>query len=108
MKKLAMAFSGPSNSGKTTLITKLAKAFIEQGLKVVVLKHDPKDKASFDTAGKDSFKFYQTGASVIVQSPTRTTFFSHESLAIDEYLTKGFAWCLAFVLICGALIIRTF
>lgn len=84
MKKLAMAFSGPSNSGKTTLITKLAKAFIEQGLKVVVLKHDPKDKASFDTAGKDSFKFYQTGASVIVQSPTRTTFFSHESLAIDE------------------------
>ena len=84
MKKLAMAFSGPSNSGKTTLITKLAKAFIEQGLKVVVLKHDPSDKARFDTQGKDSFKFYETGASVIVQSPTRTTFFTHESLEIAE------------------------
>ncbi len=84
MKKLAMAFSGPSNSGKTTLITKIAKAFIEQGLKVVVLKHDPSDKAKFDTAGKDSFKFYETGASVIVQSPTRTTFFTHESLEIAE------------------------
>lgn len=84
MKKLAMAFSGPSNSGKTTLITKLAKRFIDSGLKVVIFKHDPKDKAKFDTAGKDSFKFYETGASVIVQSPTRTTFFSHESLDIDE------------------------
>lgn len=84
MKKLAMAFSGPSNSGKTTLITKLAKHFIDSGLKVVVLKHDPSDKAEFDTAGKDSFKFYETGASVIIQSPTRTTFFSHESLDINE------------------------
>lgn len=84
MKKLAMAFSGPSNSGKTTLITKLAKCFITKGLKVVVLKHDPSDKAHFDTKGKDSFQFYQTGADVMVLSPTRTTFFSQQSLSIDE------------------------
>lgn len=84
MKKLAMAFSGPSNSGKTTLITKLAKYFINKGLKVVILKHDPSNKAHFDTAGKDSFKFYETGAEVMVLSPTRTTFFSHESLSVDE------------------------
>lgn len=84
MKKLAMAFSGPSNSGKTTLIAKLAKRFIDDGLKVVVLKHDPSNKAKFDTAGKDSFKFYETGASVIVQSPIRTTFFSQQSLSVDE------------------------
>lgn len=84
MKKLAMAFSGPSNSGKTTLITKLAKHFIDSGLKVAILKHDPSDKAKFDTEGKDSFKFYETGASVIIQSPTRTTFFSHESFDINE------------------------
>ena len=82
MKQLAMAFSGPSNSGKTTLITKLAQAFIQQGLKVVVLKHDPSDKAVFDTAGKDSSKFYATGADVMVLSPTRTTFFSHQSLDV--------------------------
>jgi len=29
MKKAAMAFSGPSNSGKTTLILKVAKKFID-------------------------------------------------------------------------------
>lgn len=84
MKKLAMAFSGPSNSGKTTLITKLSHHFIDKGLKVVVLKHDPSDKAIFDTQGKDSFKFYQSGADVMVLSPKRTTFFSHQSLSIDE------------------------
>lgn len=84
MKKLAMAFSGPSNSGKTTLITKLAKYFIDKGLKVLVLKHDPSDKAQFDVKGKDSFKFYESGADVMVLSPTRTSFFTHQSLSIDE------------------------
>lgn len=82
-----MAFSGPSNSGKTTLITKLAQYFIEKGLKVVVLKHDPSDKAVFDTQGKDSFRFYQSGADVMVVSPTRTTFFSHQNLSIDECIS---------------------
>lgn len=87
MKKLAMAFSGPSNSGKTTLITKLTQYFIDKGLKVVVLKHDPSDKAVFDTQGKDSFRFYQSGADVMVVSPTRTTFFSHQNLSIDECIS---------------------
>ncbi|WP_185900145.1 molybdopterin-guanine dinucleotide biosynthesis protein B [Campylobacter sp. MIT 99-7217] len=84
MKKLAMAFSGPSNSGKTSLIEKLAKHFIDEGLKVVILKHDPSDKASFDTQGKDSFKFFQSGADTMVLSPTRTTFFSHSSLSLEQ------------------------
>ena len=37
-----MAFSGPSNSGKTTLILKVAKKFINDGLKVVIVKHESK------------------------------------------------------------------
>ncbi len=57
MKRLAIAFSGPSNSGKTTLILKVAKKFIEDGLKVAIVKHDPGDKARIDVEGKDSFKF---------------------------------------------------
>lgn len=84
MKKLAFAFSGPSNSGKTTLICKLAKAFIERGLRVVILKHDPGNKAVFDTEGKDSFKFYGTGSDVIVASPARTTLLSHKVFDINE------------------------
>ncbi|EAI9377975.1 molybdopterin-guanine dinucleotide biosynthesis protein B [Campylobacter coli] len=78
MKKSIIAFSGPSNSGKTTLITKIANEFIKQNLKVLIIKHDPADKAQFDVNGKDSFKFFQSGAEVMVLSPTRTTFFSYE------------------------------
>ena len=86
MKRLAIAFSGPSNSGKTTLILKVAKKFIDDGLKVVVVKHDPGDKAKFDVEGKDSFKFSQAGADVVVMSPTRTTYFSQSSQSIDEVI----------------------
>ncbi len=68
-KKIAMAFTGPSNSGKTTIIKRVASYFIEKGLKVAVIKHDPKDKAKFDTPNKDSYNFFQTGADVAVVSP---------------------------------------
>ncbi|EAK2741674.1 molybdopterin-guanine dinucleotide biosynthesis protein MobB, partial [Campylobacter jejuni] len=43
MKQLIIAFSGPSNSGKTTLITKIADNFLQQNLKVLIIKHDPAD-----------------------------------------------------------------
>ncbi len=84
-KRLAVAFTGPSNSGKTTLIEKIARVLIAQ-YKVAIVKNDPKDKAVFDVEGKDSWKFYQTGAEVIVTSPTRTTYFSHRSKTIDEII----------------------
>ena len=86
MKRLAIAFSGPSNSGKTTLILKVAKKFIDDGLKVVVVKHDPGDKAKFDVEGKDSFRFSEAGADVVVMSPTRTTYFSQSSQEIGEVI----------------------
>ena len=89
MKKAVMAFSGPSNSGKTTLILKVAKKFIDDGLKVVIIKHDPGDKARFDVEGKDSYKFSQIGAEVAVMSPTRTTFFSQESKSVEDVVAMA-------------------
>ena len=86
MKRVAIAFSGPSNNGKTTLICKVAKKFIDDGLKVAIVKHDPKDKAKFDTEGKDSFKFSALGADVVVASPTRTTFFSQNKMQIEQII----------------------
>lgn len=86
MKRLAVAFSGPSNSGKTTLILKVTQNFIAQGLKVVVIKHDPGDKAKFDVKGKDSFRFSEAGADVVVLSPTRTTYFSKEKSSLDDVI----------------------
>jgi molybdopterin-guanine dinucleotide biosynthesis adapter protein len=87
-KRIAVAFTGPSNSGKTTLIVKIANILIDQmGKKVAIIKHDPKDKARFDTEGKDSFKFSQTGASVAVTSPSRTTVFSQNHKDLDEMMS---------------------
>lgn len=75
-KRYAVAFTGPSNSGKTTLIVKVAQQLMEKhGKRVAIIKNDPKDKANFDVPGKDSYKFSQTGAEVVVTSPTRTTYF---------------------------------
>ncbi|MEN4045166.1 MULTISPECIES: molybdopterin-guanine dinucleotide biosynthesis protein B [Sulfurimonas] len=86
-KRLAVAFTGPSNSGKTTLILKVARKLIhEHHLEVAIIKHDPKDKARFDVVGKDSYKFSDTGAEVIVTSPNRTTYFSHRHADLDEMI----------------------
>ena len=84
MKRLAVAFTGASNSGKTTLIIKLSKILKKRGFKVAIIKHDPHDKANPDKEGKDSWKFYQNGAEVALLSPTRTTIFKHTSKTIEE------------------------
>jgi len=84
-KRIAVAFTGPSNSGKTTLVVKIAELLIQKyNLEVAIIKNDPKDKAHFDIDGKDSYKFSQTGAEVVVTSPTRTTFFSQRKKELDE------------------------
>jgi len=86
-KRLAVAFTGPSNSGKTTLILKVARKLIhEHHLEVAIIKHDPKDKARFDVEGKDSYKFSDTGAEVIVTSPNRTTYFSQRHADLEEMI----------------------
>jgi len=82
-KRVAVAFTGPSGSGKTTLIEKVAKVLIEEQ-KVAIIKNDPKDKAVFDVEGKDSYKFSQTGAEVVVTSPTRTTYFSRREKTLED------------------------
>jgi molybdopterin-guanine dinucleotide biosynthesis protein B len=86
-KRLAVAFTGPSNSGKTTLITKIAARLIQNGNKVCIIKNDPKDKAVFDVEGKDSYLFSQTGADVVVTSPDRTTYFSQQHKELGEIIS---------------------
>ncbi len=85
MRRFAVAFTGPSGSGKTTLVEKIAKVLI-QTKEVAIIKHDPKDKAVFDVEGKDSYKFSQIGAEVVVASSTRTTYFSKRQKELDEII----------------------
>jgi len=86
-KRLAVAFTGPSNSGKTTLIEKISLLLNKEGFKVAIVKHDPKDKAVFDKEGKDSDRFSKTGADVAVLSSTRTTIFKKEKSDIDQVIS---------------------
>lgn len=80
MKRLGVCFTGRSNSGKTTLILKIANELITRGFKVAIIKHDPGDKAIFGAPQKDSTRFFNAGAQVMVLSPKRTSIF----------LNKGF------------------
>jgi len=83
MEFKAVAFTGPSGSGKTTLIEKIARQLADTRT-LAIVKHDPKDKAHFDRPGKDSDRFFQSGAEVAVLSPTRTTLFSHRPRSVEE------------------------
>jgi len=85
MKRFAVAFTGPSGSGKTTLVEKISKVLIKER-EVAIVKHDPKDKGIFDKEGKDSHTFSQTGAEVVVTSPTRTTYFSKRHKELEEII----------------------
>ncbi|RLA73883.1 MAG: molybdopterin-guanine dinucleotide biosynthesis protein B [Epsilonproteobacteria bacterium] len=78
----AVAFTGISGSGKTSVIVKIANILQDEGYKIAIIKHDPKDKAMFDKEGKDSFKFSQTKADVVVTSPFKTTYFKPKPLDI--------------------------
>jgi molybdopterin-guanine dinucleotide biosynthesis protein B len=84
--RVAIAFTGPSGSGKTTLVEKISTHLIRDN-KVAIIKNDPKDKANFDIEGKDSYKFSQTGAEVVVTSPTRTTYFSQREKSLEEVIS---------------------
>ena len=85
MKSLAVAFTGPSDSGKTTLILKVA-TLLKKEFSLAIVKNDPSDKAHFDVEGKDSWKFSQTGAEVVITSPTRTTLFSKQHKDLDQII----------------------
>ena len=83
----AVAFTGNSNSGKTTLIQKLILLLTPQK-SVSIIKHDPKNKANIDTEGKDSDIFYKAGANVAILSPIQTTFRFHHSFDLDKAIQK--------------------
>jgi len=58
-----LGICGLSGAGKTTLIEELARMFIDLGLRVAVVK-DGAHNVRVDQPGKDSDRFYRTGADV--------------------------------------------
>ena len=78
-----VAFGGVSGSGKTTLIEKLV-LLARPRYEILVIKHDPKNKAEFDTRGKDSYRFFHAGADVVLSSEVKSAIFLHERQEVLE------------------------
>ena len=69
---------GYSDSGKTTLIEQLIPRLSAKGLKVAVVKHDAHGIV-VDKPGKDSDRFFRSGADVFLQGPQEEFFRFHTS-----------------------------
>ena len=71
-----LGICGWSGSGKTTLIEQIVPGLLADGLKVAVLKHDAHG-LDVDRPGKDSDRFFNTGADVLAHGPEQTFFRAH-------------------------------
>lgn len=71
---MLISIVGTSDSGKTTLITRLMPILKEKGLKVAVVKRHAHGDFEIDKEGKDSWKIYNSGADVVIASPVKLAF----------------------------------
>jgi len=66
MKPTAIAVVGSQNSGKTTVIEALTRELVKRGFNVAAVKHIPEPDFTIDTKGKDTWRFSQAGAKMIM------------------------------------------
>ena len=66
MKTTIIAVVGSKSSGKTTTIEILTEQLTKRGYKIAVVKHIPESNLAIDTEGKDTWRFAQSGAKIIV------------------------------------------
>jgi len=59
-------FLGFSDSGKTTTIDRLCRILVVKRYRVGILKHTHSPHFTIDTPGKDTWRFAQSGAKIIV------------------------------------------
>jgi molybdopterin-guanine dinucleotide biosynthesis protein MobB len=78
----ALGVCGWSGSGKTTLILALTAHFLARGLRVGVIKHDVHG-LSLDREGKDSYRFFEAGADVIMRSSKELFVRAHRVGEVD-------------------------
>jgi molybdopterin-guanine dinucleotide biosynthesis protein B len=81
MKVIGLA--GWSGAGKTTLLTRVIPHFLEQGLRVSVIKH-AHHAFDVDVPGKDSWAHRQSGATEVLVSSERRWALMHELRGAGE------------------------
>jgi molybdopterin-guanine dinucleotide biosynthesis protein MobB len=67
--------SGRSGSGKTTLIESVLPELVRGGLRVAVVKHTTHHRLDIDKKGKDTARFFDAGADLVVGQDEDQTFF---------------------------------
>lgn len=66
MAPIVIAIVGQKKSGKTTTIEVLTKELTRRGYKIAAVKHIPEPDFTIDKEGKDTWKFAQAGARIVV------------------------------------------
>ena len=64
--RVIVAVIGTSNSGKTSAIEVIIKGIIKKGYTVATVKHIPEEEFTIDTPGKDTWRFIQAGANIVL------------------------------------------
>ncbi len=77
-----VAVSGPSNSGKTTLIEKIVEKLTGMGYKVLAVKHGK--HFELDREGKDSQRLWSAGAEVAMISDNFTAVMLRREVSVEE------------------------
>jgi molybdopterin-guanine dinucleotide biosynthesis protein MobB len=75
---VVIAIHGPSGSGKTTLIERLISRLVSRGVKVGVIKHTHQG-FSLDQHGKDSRRFWESGAQAVLAAGPQELFLRQRS-----------------------------
>ena len=66
MKPVVIAVVGGKKSGKTTAIEILTKELTTRGYRIAVVKHIPESNFTIDNEGKDTWRYAQSGATIVI------------------------------------------
>lgn len=84
-----MQLVGFSDSGKTTLLTKLIPLLQGEGLRVGVIKHDGGHDFELDQPGKDTWRYREAGASLVaISSQTKTAIIEQQPLPLEQLVER--------------------
>ncbi|MBN2808680.1 MAG: molybdopterin-guanine dinucleotide biosynthesis protein B [Deltaproteobacteria bacterium] len=97
-----LGFIGPSNSGKTTLLTALIAALTAAGLRIGAVKHHHRP-FTIDHQGKDSQRFTAAGArKTVITGPRQTALIELSDRQIElEELAENYLQELDLILVEG-------
>ena len=87
-KPFVIGFYGESNTGKTTIMTKLIRRLIEENIKIASIKNTDK-RISIDQENKDTWKHAEAGANLVVfRTPIETDYLFKKQQSIGEITDK--------------------